>query len=316
MSANTSGRPVTTDRRLAKSLVAAWLPCICAAFVFLPLIGCATSRVGERSDPLQRTVMTIAELPVNVVKTVRPSNDRQWAPEQAVLAYAEFDGDEVTVRNIRNCVYHSADDFEVHHYDKTFRLNELESVDFIMAPFPDNPSIGHTMLSFGFEGGDHLALSVEIRKEQGEVYSPLKGFFHQYELMYVLGDERDLIGLRANHWLNDVYVYRARATRTRARELFVDVLRRANKLAEEPEFYDTLTNNCTSNIVHHINNLSPNRVPLDYRSLLPGYSDELAYELGLLDTELSFEQTKARARVNRLAYTHRESEDFSTLIRR
>jgi hypothetical protein len=296
--------------------MAAWLPCICAAFVFLPLIGCATSPVAKRPDPLERTVMAIAEFPASVAKAVRPSNDRQWAPEQAVLAYAQFDGDEVTVRNIRNCVYHTADDFEVRHYDKTFRLDELESVDFIMAPFPDNPSIGHTMLSFGFEGGDHLALSVEIRKEQGEAYSPVKGFFHQYELMYVLGDERDLIGLRANHWLNDVYIYRARATRTQARELFVQVLRRANKLAEKPEFYDTLTNNCTSNIVDHINDLSPDRVPLDYRSLLPGYSDELAYELGLLDTELSFEQTKARARVNRLAYTHRESEDFPTLIRR
>jgi hypothetical protein len=259
--------------------------------------------------------MAVVSLPENLGKAVKPSNDRQWAPEQVVLAYAELDDQTATVHNIRNCVYHSAEDFEVEHYDKTFDLEKIESVDFIMVPFPDNPSIGHTMLSFGFEGDQQLVLSVEIRKERGEAFSAVKGFFRQYEIMYVLGDERDLIGLRANHWLNDVYVYRAKATRQQTRELFVDVLRRANKLAAEPEFYDTLANNCTTNIVDHINKLSPDRVPFDYRALLPGYSDELAYELGLLDTDLSFEETKTRARVNRLAYVYRNSDDFSKRIR-
>jgi hypothetical protein len=303
------------DRCLENMCVASRMRWLLACLVLLPLCGCATSKMADNTDPLGRTVMAVARLPENLGKAVKPSNDRHWAAEQAVLAHAQFDDNMVTVHNIRNCTYQTAENFEVKHYDKTFDLERIESVDFIMVPFPDNPSIGHTMLSFGFEGGEHLALSVEIRKEQGEAYSAVNGFFRQYEIMYVLGDERDLVGLRANHWLNDVYVYRAKATRQQTRELFVDVLRRANKLAGEPEFYDTLANNCTTNIADHINNLSPDRVPFDYRALLPGYSDELAYDLGLLDTDLSFEETKTRARVNRLAYVYRNSDDFSKRIR-
>jgi len=306
---------MTVDRYVKYPLIHGWTRRALLLAALASMCGCRSAQVANNTDPFGRTVMSMVEMPENMGKAVKPSNDRVWAPEQAVLPYAEFDDGTVTVRNIRNCTYRSAEDFDVHHYDKTFDLGKIESVDFIMVPFPDNPSIGHTMLSFGFEGDDHLVLSVEIRKEEGEAYSAVKGFFRQYEIMYVLGDERDLIGLRANHWLNDVYVYRARATQPQVRQLFLDVLNRANKLAEEPEFYDTLANNCTTNIVSHINKLSPDRVPLDYRALLPGYSDELAYELGLLDTDLSFEQTKLRARVNRLAYIHRDSEDFSRLIR-
>ena len=171
------------------------------------------------------------------------------------------------------------------------------------------------MLSFGFAGRDYLAVSVEIRKEQGESFGPLKGFFRQYEIMYVLGDERDLLALRTNHRLDDVYVYRARATRQQVRELFLDVIRRVNKLSVEPEFYNTLTNNCTTNIRNHINRLSADRVPYDYRVLLPGYADRLAYDLGLLQSDGSFEETKRRARVNYLAFLHRDSPNFSVRIR-
>jgi len=258
----------------------------------------------------------VAEINPDLVKNLQPSNDRDWSPDQARLAYAEFQGDQVTVRNIRNCTYYSADDFTVAYYDKTFDLGELDSVDFIKVPFHDLPGVGHTMLSFGFGGRDYLAVSVEIRRERGERYSPTKSLLRQYELMYVVGDERDLIGLRANHQLSDVYVYRTVATPQQARELFVDVMARVNKLAREPEFYDLLTNNCTTNIVRHVNTLVPNRVEYDYRVLLPGLSDELAYELGLLQTDLSFEQTKLRSRVNKLAYAHRDSPDFSVNIRR
>ncbi|OHB69519.1 MAG: hypothetical protein A2V70_14385 [Planctomycetes bacterium RBG_13_63_9] len=252
----------------------------------------------------------------DLLKPLEPSNDRDWRPDQAVLAYAEFHGDMITVRNIRNCTYFTADDYVVEHYDKTFDLGELDTVDFIMIPFPEMPGVGHTMLSFGFADRDYVCVSVEIRKEEGESYRPLAGLFRQYELIYVVGDERDLIGLRANHHLNDVYVYRARATPEQAQALFADVMLRVNELSEHPEFYHTLTNNCSTNIRRHINRLSPDRVPYDYRVLLPGHSDELAYELGLLKTDASFAEAKRRARVNDLAYVWRDSPDFSVRIRR
>jgi len=247
---------------------------------------------------------------------LRPSNDRQWSPDQAVLSTADLDSDLVEVHNIRNCTYRTTDDYTVSHYDKSFKLADLDTVDFIVVPFPDMPSIAHTMLSFGFAGRDYLAVSVEIRKEKGEAYDPLKGLLRQYEIMYVVGDEHDLIGLRTNYRLNDVYVYRANATPAQARALFLDVMGRVNKLAREPEFYNTITNNCTSNIARHINDLAPGKVPYDVRVFLTGNADQLAYELGLLKTDASFEETRLHARVNELAYIHRESPDFSTQIRR
>ncbi|MFZ5832759.1 MAG: DUF4105 domain-containing protein [Planctomycetota bacterium] len=245
----------------------------------------------------------------------RPSNNRIWAKDQQVLPRAEFRGNLVTVRNIRSAEYRSVDDFDVAYYDKTFDIDRLTSVDFIVVPFNDIPGIAHTMLSFGFEDQEFLGVSVEIRKEEGESYSPVRGFFNQYELMYVAADERDLILKNTNHWLCDVYLYRTTATPEKARRLFLDVTDRMNKLAVQPEFYNTVSNNCTTNIRDHINRCFPNRIPYDYRVLLPGYSDELAYDLGLIEADGSYEETRLKARVNYQAYLHREAADFSRKIR-
>ena len=252
----------------------------------------------------------------DLYKSLKPSNDRDWSSDQAVLAQAEIVGDTANIRNIRNCRYRTIDDYDLAYYDKTFDLNKLETVDFIVVPFNDTPGIAHTMISFGFEGNNYLVTSVEIRKEKGESYNPIKGFLRQYELIYVLGDERDLIPKYANHYRCEVYVYRSTATPEQSRELFVDVMQRVNKLHDQPEFYDTLTNNCTTNIRRHINHLKPDRVPYDYRVLLPGYSDSLAYDLGLIVSHGSFEETKQYAKVNYQAYLFRDDPQFSQKIRR
>jgi hypothetical protein len=246
---------------------------------------------------------------------VGASNERTWASDHALLAHADFHGREVAIHNIRNCSYTTADDYELRYYNKTYDLNKIRSVDFIMVPFADLPQIAHVMLSFGFEDDQYVCVSVEIRREKGEKYSPIAGFFGKYELMYVVGDERDLIQLRSIHRLDDVYVYRTRATPEQARMLFVDMLERANKLTKEPEFYNTVTNNCTTNVVHHINKLWPNRIAYNVQVIMPGYSDRMANTLGLLDTDKSFAETRALARVNRLAYEHRDSPRFSAMIR-
>jgi len=252
----------------------------------------------------------------DLFKTLKPSNDRDWTPEQAKLAEAAFSGHKVTIRNIRDCRWRTLDDFTASYYDKTFDLRELRSVDFIVVPFNETPSLGHTMLSFGFEGDDYLAVSIEIRRERGERYNAIAGFFQQYELIYVVASEHDVIQRRVNCDLSDVYVYRSTATPEQAQDLFIDVMRRVNKLAKEPEFYDTLTNNCTTNIRNHVNHLKPDKVPYDYRVLLPGYSDKLAYDLGLIEQHGSYEETRLRARVNYQAYLHRDDPNFSREIRR
>jgi len=316
---------VASRRMLARSLA--------LTVVVVALSGCASVQSGNRRDMALLGPAELREqltqqpsvgpdwgLPkfadIGQLPLMQPSNDRDWSPDQAVLARADFQGDQVTVHNIRNCTYRTAEDYTVDYYDKTFDLGTLDSVDFIVVPLPELPGVAHTMLSFGFGGRDYLAVSVEIRKEKGESYNPIKGILRQYELMYVVGDERDLIKLRTDCYLYDVYAYRARATPAQVRALFKDVMDRVNKLVEEPEFYDTIANNCTSNIAQHVNRLAPGKIPYDYRVLLPGYSDRLAYDLGLLETDVSFEETKRRARVNQLAYVYHDSPDFSAEIRR
>lgn len=247
---------------------------------------------------------------------LQPSNHRDWAPENAVLATAEFDGDLVTVRNVRNNIYVTKDQFAIDHYDQTYDLRELETIDFIVVPIKEVPGLAHTMLSFGFDGGDYLCVSGEIRKEAGESYKPFQGVFNQYELMYVVGDERDLVKLRTNFREDDVYLYRSKATPEQAKLVFVDVMQRVNKLAAEPEFYNTLTNNCTSNIVSHVNKVTPGKVsPWNLRAVLPGFSDKLAYDLGLIESKGSFEATKYSARVSHLAKAYANDPRFSERIR-
>lgn len=245
-----------------------------------------------------------------------PSNDRDWRPDQSILAHAKFKDHYAKIYNIRNCTYRTPEDFTVHHYDKTYDLDQLRTVDFLVVPFPDAPDLAHTMLSFGFDTDDYVVVSVEIRREKGEEYSPVSGALRQYEIMYVIADERDAIGVRANYRNNDVYLYRSKATPAQAKALFVDMLERTNKLRVAPEFYDTVTNNCTTNIVAHVNKLRPGSVPNSINVLLPGHADRLAYDIGLLDRSRPFEELKSLSRINELAGRYSESADFSQKIRR
>lgn len=244
-----------------------------------------------------------------------PSNQRDWSPNQAVLSTADFHDNQVTIRNIRNTEYRTAEDYTVRHYDKTFDLEKLDSVDFIVVPFPGVPGGAHTFVSFGFDGTDYVAISIEVRREKGEEFNPVRAMAKQPEIMYVVGDERDLIGLRSNHWLSDVYMYRARATRSQMQALFKGMLARTNQLADEPEFYNLITNNCTTNIMRHVNELAPDRIPYTYQVLMPAYSARLAHELDLIRVDDNFERTKQQARINERAYVHRASTDFSIKIR-
>jgi hypothetical protein len=275
--------------------------------VLAVLSGCATRR-----PPTKLTDFLSQE---ELERAVTPSNHRRWEPYLAVLPYGELQGQQLTIRNIRNCEYLNENDYIVRHYDKAFDLNRLESVDFLVVPFKEAPNLAHTMLSFGFGGNDYLVVSVEARLEEGQSYSPVKGLMRQYELMYVVADERDVIPLRTKHRDVDVYLYRTRTTPEQARMLLVDMMARANKLAFEPEFYDTFTNNCTTNIVNHINRIAPGKIGPSVGVLLPGLSDRLAYDLGLLDTTDTFERTKQRALINRRANRYLAATDFSEKIR-
>lgn len=248
---------------------------------------------------------------------VEPSNTRDWTPDNAVLPWAEFRGDSVRVHNVRNARYESKDRYTVAHEDRAYDLREVETAWFVVEPLAREwRGLAHTLVSFGFRDGRYLAVSVEVRKEKGEQFSPLKGLLKRFEVTYVVADERDVIRLRTNYRKDPVHLYPVRAERAQVRAMLVDMLERANQLRERPEFYNTLTNTCTTNLVRHLNRVSPRRVrPYSPRVLLPGYSDALAYELGLIDTDLPLERARERFLITPRARRLGDTPDFSRRIR-
>ncbi len=266
-----------------------------------------------------RTVARISVIAIAaylaLVLVLRPSNNRDWSRDTERTATAVITHDSVDIANVRNASYRSTTDYDVRWENRRYDLRKLESVWFVVEPFSDWRGPAHTFLSFGFGNDEYIAISVEIRKEKGESFSPVGGLLRQYELIYVIGDEHDLIGLRANYRHDDVYLYKMRATPEQVRELFVSMLERANRVAANPEFYNTLNNTCTTNIVEHINRLVPDRIPLSYKTLLPAYSDELAFDLDLIDTSLPRNSFRAAHKINDMAKRHANDTDFSKAIR-
>lgn len=242
-----------------------------------------------------------------------PSNNRNWQPDVAVLPWAEIQGNRVTIHNIRNCDYRSETDYTVRHYDRTFDLDKLKSVDLSLV-YWGSPAIAHTMMSFGFEGDGIVCFSIETRKEVGEAYSTVKGFFRQYELTYVVADERDLIGLRTNYRGEQVYLYRLNASPALIRKVFLDYLRQVNSLKERPEWYNALTGNCTTSIRGHTAPYNPD-ARLDWRIIVNGYLDEMLYERKTIDTSLPFPELKRLSFINDRAKRVDKSPEFSQLIR-
>jgi len=245
---------------------------------------------------------------------IPPSNDRDWQPDVAVLPYATIDGDRVTIHNIRNCDYRSEADYTVRYYDRTFDLATLRSMDGFLV-YWGSPLIAHTMMSFGFDGDRYVCISIETRKINGQKYSAIKGFFKQYELTYIVADERDVVRLRTNYRHEDVYLFRLKIKPYIIRQIFLDYLREVNRLKERPEWYNALTSNCTTDIRGHTAPYNPN-ARWDWRIIVNGYLDEFMYEQGMVDRNLPLTKLKQRSYVNKKANAAGSATDFSKRIRK
>jgi hypothetical protein len=246
----------------------------------------------------------------------RPSNQRDWTPDNARLAVAEFHGDSVVVNNVRNARYQSPERYQVRWERRAYDLRAVRRAWFLVEPFSrDWRGPAHTLVSFEFADGQYLAISAEIRKEKGENFSPLKGLLRRFEMIYVVADERDVIQLRTRFRRDPVYLYPIRAEPERVRAILVDMLGRANQMAAHPEWYNTLTNTCTTSLVRHMNRFAHKKVGFSWKVMFPGYSDRLAYDLGLIDTDLPFEQARQRFHINALADSAGDAPDFSRRIR-
>jgi len=276
----------------------------------------ATPSVQQPKQASGGVRLPIFDLGKDIAKEFRPSNDRKWTPNHAVLQTAEINGDLVTIHNIRYSVYENEDEYKTRHYDATYKLDDVRTLDLIIVPFRSMPRVAHVESSFGFADGRYLGMSIEARYEEGEKYDPVGAGMNQFELIYVFADERDLIRLGTDVHKNDVHVYRLRFEPHEVQAMFVDAIQRANGLAAKPEFYHPLRNSCVTNLIAHINKGRPNAVPKEYRTLLPGLMDNYLYDLKLIDTTAAtFKETKENAKVNWLVDKYGDLEWFSAGIR-
>lgn len=247
----------------------------------------------------------------------RPSHERDWAAEQARMPGVRLDGSVVAIRDVRDFRHHADRGPDEAWFDAEYDAADVARVWFVLSPFnPRMRGLAHPFLSFEFDDGRFLAVSVEARKQAGETYGTVRGMLRRYETMVVIGTEQDLLGLRAVAWDDPLYVFPVRVTRQQAGELFTRMMERAAQLAAAPEFYNTITNNCTTNLIEPINEIAATgrRVGRTV-GLLPGYSYEAAYRRGWIDSELPLEETRRLHRVNERVRTHMDAPDFSRRVR-
>ncbi len=248
--------------------------------------------------------------------TLKPSNHHNWRPDNAESAYADINGDQITIHNFRNCDYRTETDYTCAWETRFYNLANLREAD-IFITWWGSPWIAHPIVSFDFGNQGHVAMSVETRDEVGQDYSAIRGFFRQYALTYIASDERDVIRLRTNYRKGEeVYLFRTTVPPALAQKIFLDYLQRANELHNHPEWYNAITNNCTTNIAVSAAEAQDIRTRMDWRILLNGKMDEMMYERhGLYTGGLSLPALKEQAHINTAAKAAGDSPEFSKLIR-
>ena len=245
--------------------------------------------------------------------TLSPDNNREWRPEVARLPGAQIDGNKITVTNVRNFSYREDEEFDVNWETRSLDLDQLVGVDLFLN-FWGPEHIAHTIASWRFADGSHIAVSIETRKESHEEYSATKGFFRQFEIYYVVADERDLIKVRTDHRGEDVYLYRMGFPLEDAKALLLDYMREINRLNQQPRWYNALTHNCTTAIRYHSKHIGA-AGPLDWRLFANGHLPELGYERGVLDQSLPLEQLVEASYISDRAKALPADANFSNAIR-
>ncbi|MGL4311679.1 MAG: DUF4105 domain-containing protein [Paracoccaceae bacterium] len=247
-------------------------------------------------------------------QTLTPRQDRAWAPDVTHSVSGTVNGNMVTLHNLRNFDWSDAQTAVERWETRSYDLGKLETADMITSVW-DNPDIAHLIVSFGFEGGEQVAFSVEIRKERGEAFSSVGGFFRQFEIALIAADEADVVKLRTNLRNEDVSLYRLALDPDQRRALFLSYVDFGNQLNESPQFYNTVTANCAST-VWRLAKVVKDDVPMDYRLLLSGRLPEFLDELGALQGADPMAARRAAARISDHAMGVPEGADFSAWIRR
>jgi hypothetical protein len=277
--------------------------------------------VPGRGAPWREMRRSLAALVVTAVVAfwyfglMTPDPNEDWIPKHARMPHVEVEGDKVYVSNVRNFIWRTETDFTPGYYDRVYDVSAIESMYYVLSPIFDLSWVAHVWLCFGFSDGQHVAISVEARGINGRPFASFRPMFQQFHLIYVIGDERDVVGLRGAIRGSEVRFYPARTTPERMQALFLDMVGRAHSLEEKPEYYDLFTNNCMNNVSRHMRGLGGRPIPSDLRLLLTGFSDRAWYDYGLLDTDLPFERAHVAYRIDEWIRQTRLDEGFSRRLR-
>lgn len=226
----------------------------------------------------------------------KPSNDRPWAKDMAELASATIDGNLITLHNIRSADYRTTTDYDLHYYDEIYDLDKIQAVYFFTDPFGSLSA--HTMMGFEFSDGKKVVLSVEIRREVGEEFATWRGFLNQYELIYVWAAETDVLKLRTNYRLDTVYMYPLNMSKENMVKLFTEAVNRTNELYVQPEFYNVLLNNCTTNLINQLQKVYNKRIIFNWRYLAPAYSEQLGLDYDLITGGRTIDEVRAKSNIS------------------
>ena len=246
--------------------------------------------------------------------TLKPSNDREWADDLAQMTHGEVHGNQVTLHNVRNFIWHSETDYEPHWETRQYDLSKLHSVDMITSHWGMDV-IAHVLVSFGFTDNQFVTFTVEIRKKKGQSFSEIGGFFKDFELSIMATDERDAIGVRPNVRGEDSYLYRLDMPQNVMQQLFLAYINQANELVDQPRFYNTITANCTTIVFDMMRHVTGSRLPLDPRLLLTGYLPSYVQEQGGLMPDYSLTELTERGRITERSKQAGEASSYSQQIR-
>lgn len=235
-----------------------------------------------------------------LVLLFQPSHNRDWELGHEALPQIVYsdNSSQITINNYRNFNWLSKKSAEVNYETRTFDLAAIKTVDVLISHFDDFEGLAHIFLSFGFGNDEYVVVSLETRRESDETFSPLLGILRQFEIIYVVGSEKDIIGVRTGHRDERVYLYPTKATPEQAQKLFNLLAQEINSVYEKPRMYNTLTNNCTNELTRPVEKMSDVRFPLTWKTILPGYFDEVLYDLQLINTDQSFSETKVKHLIN------------------
>jgi hypothetical protein len=300
---------------------AATIVALAIAFLYASASGERLFLRGRQGAFWRETQRSLAALGVTAAVAVwhfgfiTPNPNEDWITKHAKMPHVEVVGDKVHVGNVRNFTWHTATDFTPGYEDRVYDVSALRSAYFVISPIFNLEPAAHVWVCFGFRDGQHVAVSVEARGVNGRPFGLFPSMFRQFQLIYVIGDERDVVGLRGVARQAAVRFYPVRATKEAMRAFFLDVMERAHSLEEHPEFYNLITNNCLNNLTYHVRRLGGPATPGRLRLVLTGFSDQKAFEYGFIDTNLPFDKAREAYRIDEWMRSTPLDETFSKRLR-